>query len=389
MTIVDLIIIGAGPYGISLAAHAKAAGLSYVLLGQPMHFWKEQMPQTMFIRTNPLYISLSDSEDRWTIERFSEETGTELSSPFPRPAFIDYAFWFAEQVGVEFTPELATEVRRDSEAYEIVTRTGRHISAACVIIATGLQHFSYIPDEMRTLPPCLLTHTFGQTGFDHFRGNSVAVIGSGQSAWEAAALLYIAGSETELLFRSEEVRYAGEDNAVTGLRLIESAEQFYRQPLEEKQARWNTPRRGSVAQFLKPYVEGKVKETGGVEIVRAEAQDGGTKALLTLSNGETRLVDHIVCATGYRINLELLPFLAPELLSAIRRDTIPFHGFPLLSEHFECSIPGLYFAGPLASHSHGPAFGFIAGIAQACRSIIPHIAGANKQEESSCNQLMP
>ncbi|SFT05353.1 NAD(P)-binding domain-containing protein [Paenibacillus sp. BC26] len=371
---VDLAIIGAGPYGISLAAHAKAAGLSYALLGQPMHFWKEQMPQTMFIRTNPLYISLSDSEDRWTIARFCEETGTPLVSPFPRPAFVEYAFWFAHRAGIAFTSDLAAEITRSSHAFDIVTRTGSHLSAARIIVATGLQHFSYVPKALRSLPPSLLTHTFGQTSFDRFHGRSVAVVGSGQSAWEAAALLHLAGCDAELLFRGEKVRFSGEDNAASGLRLIESAEQFYRQPHEEKQERWNTPRRGSVALFLKPYVEGKVKATGSVEIVRADVRDDG-KAQLALSNGETRAVDHVVSATGYRINLDNVPFLAPELSGDVLREPAPFHGFPLLSEHFESSIPGLYFAGPLASHTHGPAFGFIAGLNQTCRSIIPHIVG--------------
>ncbi|WP_027091833.1 NAD(P)-binding domain-containing protein [Cohnella thermotolerans] len=375
---VDLVIIGAGPYGISLAAHAKSAGLSYVLLGQPMHFWKNQMPQTMFIRTNPRYISLSDREDRWTIDRFSDETGTPLDSPFPRPAFVDYAFWFARHAGVEFTPELAVRVDRTPEAFTVVTETGRRWTAARVIVATGLQHFSYVPDELRALPPSLLTHTFGQTDFERFRNKKVAVIGSGQSAWEAAALLHMAGSDAEILFRREAVQFAGEDNTATGLRLIESAEQFYRLPLEQKQERWNTPRRGSVALFLKPYVEGKVKTTGGVEIVRAETWGDG-QARLTLTGGETRIVDHVVSATGYRIKLDLLPFLPPALLEAVEREPEPYHGFPLLSEQFESSVPGLYFTGPLASHTHGSAFGFVAGIRQACRSIIPHIEQGKTQ----------
>ncbi|GMK40817.1 hypothetical protein PCCS19_38730 [Paenibacillus sp. CCS19] len=332
----------------------------------------------MFIRTNPLYISLSDNEDKWTIERFGEETNTPLEAPFPRPAFVEYGFWFANKAGVDFTPELATEVTHSASGYTVVTETGKRLMASRVIVATGLQHFSYIPKELRSLPPSLLTHTFGQTEFDRFKGSTVAVIGSGQSAWEAAALLHLAGSDAELLFRSEEVRYAGEDNTASGLRLIESAEQFYRQPIEVKEERWNTPRRGSVALFLKPYVDGKVKATGGVEITRAEARDDG-KAYLTLSNGETRLVDHVISATGYRIQLNLLPFLAPELLSAIHREPQPFQGFPFLSEHFECSIPGLYFAGTLASHTHGPAFGFVAGIRQSCHSIITHIVSQQER----------
>jgi cation diffusion facilitator CzcD-associated flavoprotein CzcO len=188
---VDLIIIGAGPYGISLAAHAKACGLSYILLGRPMHFWKEQMPQSMFIRTNPRYISFSDRDDALTIERFSRETNVPLESPFPRPAFVDYAFWFARHAQIAFTPELAVTLGRLHDGFSVITETGNRLSGRHVVVATGLQHFSHIPEELNGLPAELLSHTFGQTEFSRFKGQRVAVIGSGQSAWEAAALLHL------------------------------------------------------------------------------------------------------------------------------------------------------------------------------------------------------
>ncbi|MDF2836030.1 MAG: pyridine nucleotide-disulfide oxidoreductase [Paenibacillus sp.] len=376
---VDLIIIGAGPYGISLAAHAEAQGLSYDLLGEPMRFWSSKMPQNMFIRTNPRFISLSDPADKWTIDRFGLETGTELISPFPRPSFVEYAFWFARKTGIAFTPELVSRIDYVDSAYAVMTNSGNRYWGANAVVATGLQHFSYTPETFSSLPASLVSHTFGQTEFTRFRGRKVAVVGSGQSAWETAALLHMAGSEAELLFRGEEVQFAGEDNTSSGLKLIESSEQFYGLPLEQKRERWNTPRKGSVALFLKPYVDGKVKATGNASIEHAEVIAGG-QVRLTLSGGDKRVVDHVLCATGYRINLDKLPFIGRALLEAIDREEGYPH-FPLLSERFESSVPGLYFAGPLASHTHGPAFGFVAGLRQACRSIIPHIRQTQEQSK--------
>ncbi|WP_238404155.1 NAD(P)-binding domain-containing protein [Paenibacillus paridis] len=377
-----MIIIGAGPYGISLAAHAAASGISYVLLGNPMHFWSEQMPQNMFIRTNPRYISFSDKDDAFTIERYCRETGTPQRSPFPRPHFVDYAFWFARQTGVVFTRQLVDQVDSIPAGFRVMTNEGYCYEAKHAIIATGLQHYSYIPEVLRGLPPELLSHTFGHTDFNRFVGKKVAVIGSGQSAWEAAGLLHMAGSETELLFRRDAVQFAGEDNTASGQRLLDIAEQFYSLPLERKQERWHAPRQSSVAPFLRPYVEGKLPITGGAALASAEATDGG-KALLTLANKQTRLVDHVISATGYRIHLDQVPFLPDSLLQSIQREADGFHGFPLLNAQFESSIPGLYFVGPLASHTHGPAFGFIAGLRQACRSIIPHLVHSINREQAT------
>ncbi|OME80710.1 hypothetical protein BK120_18705 [Paenibacillus sp. FSL A5-0031] len=369
---VDLIIIGAGPYGISLAAHAAASKMSYVLLGKPMFFWKEQMPQNMFIRTHPRYISLSDKNDEFTIERFSCETGIELQPPFPRPHFVDYALWFAKQTDIIFTSEHVSELHYSSSSFIVITHEGKQYQAKHVVIATGLQHYSYIPPVLSSLPPQLISHTFAHRDFKPYANKKVAVIGSGQSAWEAAALLHMAGSEVELLFRRDAVQYASEDNVESGQKLLDSAEQFYLQSDQLKEERRNTPRQSSVAPFLKPYVEGKVTMTGGAAIAHAEATIDG-KVLLQLGNNETRLVDHVIAATGYQINLDQVPFLPPHVLQHIEREPYSNAKFPLLSAQFESSIPGLYFAGPLATYTHGPAFGFVAGLRQACRSIIPHI----------------
>lgn len=142
------------------------------------------MPQNMFIRTNPRYISFSDKENSLTIDRFCAETGTPLESPFPRPAFVEYAFWFARHANVEFTPELVVRLDYAASAITVTTESGTRFTGAHAIVATGLQHFSYIPDVLSGLPPSLRTHTFGQTEFNRFKGQKVAVIGSGQSAWE-------------------------------------------------------------------------------------------------------------------------------------------------------------------------------------------------------------
>lgn len=455
----DITIIGAGPYGISLAAHAAARGLSYALLGQPMQFWKDQMPPSMYIRTNPQYISLSDPDDAFTIQRYSAEAGVELTSPFPRPVFVRYALWFIERTGVEFTHEMAGRVERTNDGFAVLTTSGRRFDSRNVIVASGLQHYAHVPEPFASLPGHLTSHTFGQTDFTGFAGRRVAVIGSGQSAWETAGLLHLAGAKPELLYRREAPNYGGMDNLATGQRLIESADTFYHQPIEVKLERWNAGRQGSVAQFLKPYVEGKVPQTAGVTVDRAEPSgasarvrdgvrdgardrvrdgspdgvrdgddardgsrdnardgndarddsrdnardgdnarhdgfpdgardgddardgsrddgrnataDGGVR--LTLSNGEVREYDHVITATGYRIDLDRVPFLPASLRASIEREAHGFARFPLLSAEFESSVPGLYFAGPLASHTHGGAFGFIAGVRKACTVMIPAI----------------
>lgn len=364
----DVIIIGSGPYGISLAAHANAHNLSYKLLGYPMDFWKNQMPQNMFIRTPHEFVNLSDANDEFTLERFAKETGTELLTPLPRPIFVEYANWFAKNSGIEFTPELATNLDYDGGTFTVITERNKVLTARNVIIATGVEHYKYIPEIYQSLPSHLVSHTSGYTDFAAFRGKRVAVIGSGQSAWEAAALLHLENADVELIYRREAANYAGSREAEIFLRDL--GDVFYTLPLHEKQEEWGQSP-GSVAHFLRPYVEGKVPEFGGISVVSAVSTDDD-HIRLTLSNDEVREYDHVISASGFHIHINRVPFLTDELRQQIEREN-GYSQFPKLNERFESNIQGLYFAGPLSSHSHGPTFRFILGLKKAASTIIPSI----------------
>ncbi|WP_066363311.1 NAD(P)-binding domain-containing protein [Neobacillus drentensis] len=364
----DVIIIGSGPFGISLAAHAVSNNLKYKLFGYPMDFWSNQMPQEMFIRTPQDFVSFSDSNDRLTIHQFSEETGTELMTPLPRPIFVEYANWFAQKAGIEFTPELITQVTYKNGVYEAVSQTGERHLAKNVIVATGVEHYKYLPNFLKEFSPNLVSHTSGYTNFSQFKGKKVVVLGSGQSAWEAAGLLHRDGADVELIYRKQGPNYAGSRENEIALRDL--GDIFYKLPSEEKKEEWGQSP-GSIAYFLKPYVEGLVPQNKEVEIEKIE-QINEDEIRLVLSNGTEKIVNHIIAATGFHINVDKVPFFDQELLSTIEREE-DYSQFPKLNVSFESSLPGLYFAGPLSSHSHGPTFRFILGLKKTAFSIIPSI----------------
>jgi hypothetical protein len=84
---------------------------------------------------------------------------------------------------------------------------------------------------------------------------------------------------------------------------------------------------------------------------------------LRAKEGSDRTIvsDHIIAATGYKVNLERLPFLNADIRSKIKLVA----GTPALSRTFESSVTGLYFVGLAAAHSFGPVmrFAFGAGFA--------------------------
>jgi Thioredoxin reductase len=365
----DVVIIGAGPYGISVAAHAAAYGLSYKLMGYPMDFWKNQMPQNMFIRTPHDLVSFSDPKRKWTIHQYAKETNTKLESPLPRTVFVQYAFWFAEKTGVEFTPELVDEVSLDGGYYSIVTESGLQLEARNIVIATGIKEFQYMPSVFRGLPRSLVSHTLGYTSFETFQGKDVIVVGSGQSAWEAAALLYEAKANTQLIYRRSTPVYGGNRTQEVILRGIGNV--FYKLPRFLKRKLWQIAAETvPIARFLRPYVEGKVPQIGNTQVEHIKNMD--EKVQLSLSNGLTIIADHVIVASGFRINIDKLSFLNHDLKATIMREE-GHTEFPKLNKHFESSVKGLYFAGPLSSHSQGPTFRFILGLEKASNTIVSSI----------------
>src|SRR5215213_1267228 len=64
----NLIIIGAGPFGLAMAAHAKHLGINFIIVGRPMEFWKTNMPEGMYLRSACDWHLDPENED--TIEKF-------------------------------------------------------------------------------------------------------------------------------------------------------------------------------------------------------------------------------------------------------------------------------------------------------------------------------
>src|SRR5436309_1482509 len=69
------------------------------------------------------------------------------------------------------------------------------------------------------------------------------------------------------------------------------------------------------------------------------------------------MVDHVLLATGYQVDISRYQFLTPKLIASVRQTD----GYPQLDAGFECSVPGLHFIGAPAAWSFGPLMRFVAG----------------------------
>jgi len=385
-------IIGAGPYGLSLAAHLAARKVEHRIFGHPMLFWSRiaDAGGERYLKSFCFGTNISSPTRGSTFADYSIPRGLETFEPCSIMDFAAYGLWFQKKNVGWVEPVEAERVSKTSNGFEIVLSSGERAVAAYVVVAIGLSYFAIIPPVLGSLPDNLVTHTSKITAFAAFKGQSVAVIGAGQSALEAAALLNEAGAQPQLLVRENAVLWNARSprNASLWQRL--------RSPISGLgggRRAWVLTHFPSIAhhlsaatrtRFLKDYlppegawwlrnrIENVVPVHLSTNVAEARRDATGRAALRLLVGGKERCitVDHVVAGSGYDIDVERLAFFDPQLRAALR----PEGGAPKLNAKFEASISGLYFIGPLSQMSFGPLFRFVVGADYTARTVAAHLA---------------
>jgi cation diffusion facilitator CzcD-associated flavoprotein CzcO len=381
----DVAIVGAGPYGLSAAAHlSHVPGLQIRLFGEPMSFWAQHMPEEMCLRSPWAASHLSDPNGRLSLEAFRELQGNgHVAAPIRAVDFIRYGRWFHEQVGLAPEPHKVMRIGPAANGYRLHLEDGNALHARRVVVAGGIQPFTQRPAAFSGLPASLVTHSSEQRDFHKFGGKDVLVIGCGTSALEAAGFMNKAGARTELVMRGPGIRwprqwlhespvwwmfYGKGDVGPALMSLVIQRPTLFRRLPRQIQTWWGRRAiRPSALPRLKPTIDG-VTLTAGLSPVRARVQ--GERLRVWLSDGTERIVDHVVLGTGYRVDVRKYPFLGPDLLGQL--DTVD--GYPRLDAGFETSCPALHFLGAPAAWSFGPLMRFVAGTEFSARALAQRVA---------------
>jgi thioredoxin reductase len=390
---VAIAIIGAGPYGLSLAAHLAARKIEHRIFGRPMQFWSHVADAggDRYLRTYCFGTNISTPDPGFTFADYSRPRGLETFEPCSIGDFAAYGHWF-QQTNVPWVEPIdVAHVAGQGHGFTVALADGQRVDADRVIIAVGLTCFAVVPPALASLPPALASHTSGVTSFAAFKGRDVAVIGAGQSALEAAALLHEAGARPQLLVRKSSIRWMNRvPQARSLLRRLRSpisslgsgpkawALAHFPGAMHRLPAAWRTrlvkhhlPPEG--AWWLRERVENRMPVHTGTTVHEAR-EAAGRVALRLRVTGDSRerqlLVDHVIAGTGYDIDVERLVFLHPTLRGTIQR----LGRAPRLNATFETSVPGLSVIGPAAATSFGPLFRFVAGTEYAARVVSTHLA---------------
>ncbi len=206
----DVAIIGAGPYGLSIAAHLKALGVDFRIFGHPMHTWLAHMPKGMRLKSEGFASCLYDPDSTFTLEAYCKEKGipySDIGLPVPLEVFAAYGLEFQRRFVPELEPNLVTSLRRSAEGFQIGLDDGRRLSARRVVMAVGLTHYENMPPLLAALGENFATHSARHNTVDQFKGREVVVVGAGASALDLAALLHQAGAKVQVVARKPAIRF--------------------------------------------------------------------------------------------------------------------------------------------------------------------------------------
>lgn len=386
-------IIGAGPYGLAAAAYLRAAGVEARVFGRTMEFWRTHMPTGMLLRSSWEASHIASPGGRYTLDAFQAQRGRSVTRPIPLDCFVEYGQWFQRQVVPDLDERQVTRVEPNGAGFQLLLDDGERVYADRVVVAVGLGACSHRPRQFQGLPPELVSHSADHRDLSVFAGQRVVVVGGGQSAVECAALLAEQGAEVEIIIRAPRLhwlrRSAWLHRSPAPLRrllypptdvgppvlnwIVAWPDLFRRLPRRLQHPIARRSIRPAAAGWLAPRV-GSIRFTLGQEVTAAGV--AGSHLLLKLADGTERRVDHVLLATGYRVDVGRYAFLVDELRRALRtRD-----GYPELTDGFETSVPGLHVIGAAAADSFGPIMRFVCGTHYTGRALARRLTSISRAD---------
>lgn len=381
---IDLVIIGAGPFGLSAASFANFHQIDYMVIGKPMAFWKENIPENMYLRSGTDWHL--DPYGNYTIETFlkSRNKTPEDVKPLPLTLFLDYAEWFQEQQNINVLDKLIVKLDylEGEKKYLITLKDGKEIKAINVLIAIGFKFFKKLPVYLtKKLPAGSFTHTCDVVKFEKFKDKSVLIIGGRQSAYEWAALIVEAGAKTvHISHRHETPEFAEShwswiDPIMD--QMVDNPE-WYRTLNEKEQEEIERKFWIEDSQKLEPWLLPRIdRENIKIwplsNVVKCDEANSGLYKV-HMDNGKRLEVDHIILATGYKVDINKIPFLSSgNILPKLYIN----EGFPDLDGYLQTNLHGLYMTSMIATKSFGRFFAYIASCRTSSQIVGNHIIISN------------
>jgi thioredoxin reductase len=350
------------------------------------------MPRGMKLKSEGFASCIDDPDGSFPLSVFCKEQNLpyqDVGLPVPIETFVNYGSAFQQRFVANLEQRNVVALSAAPQGFELRLEDGERVLAKKIVVAVGVGRFAFIPPELDVLPPGRVSHSADHAEPGKMRGRDVIVVGAGASAVDLAALLHEAGARVRIVARRRSIDFhapperrprrmwerirAPRSGLGLGWRslLCEDAPLVFRAMPEEFRLRVVQRHLGPApGWFVREQVERHVPMLLGATVKSASA-NGHARLTVSTEAGEQVLeTEHVIAATGYRVDMRRLPFLDAGLRGQIRMSDHT----PVLTSRFETSVPGLFFIGPAAANCFGPLMRFACGNRFVSRRLAGYLA---------------
>jgi cation diffusion facilitator CzcD-associated flavoprotein CzcO len=399
----DVAIIGAGPYGLSLAAHLSAAGLSVRVFGKPMNTWRTSMPEGMVLKSEGFASNLWHPDGAFTLRDYCAEHGLPYQDsglPVPLKTFSDYGVAFQKRFVPTLDERWVTGLDRENDTFVLRLHDNEIVTAQRVVVAAGIASFHYTPEELDPIKGALCSHSIDHHLLGEFAGKNVLVIGGGASGVGLAALMSQKGAKVTVAARRSHIPYCsppmprslwdkirepetGLGTSWRSVACVAAPMVFYRMPRDFRHMVVRRHLGPAPGWTSRDEVERNVNVIFGARLAGAQARGDIASVSFRLDSGGEKTVeaDHVISATGFKVDMRRLQFISPTLMEKLECSDHT----PELSPHFETSIPGLFMVGIAAANSFGPLLRFAYGAGFTSRRLSRFLLKTSAKRSLSVN----
>lgn len=377
----DIAIIGAGPYGLSVAAYLNAQRISTRVFGKPMGFWLDHMPKGMHLKSDGFASNLYDPKRSYTLKHFCRDhrlSYDDASIPVALETFCRYGLAFQKRFVPNLREDAVIDVIDKPDGFALTLENNDVVTARRVVVAVGIYSFRNIPTTFQHLGSEFVSHSADHHDLSSFAGRHVVILGAGASAIDIAALLHEANASVTLVAREKAVRFhsggAAKQRSLwkrlrhpssgigPGLRArfyCDAPWLFHRFPEDLRLFLVKRTLGPAGGWFMKERFINNIPTILGFAPEAIKVVNGRIHLEIRALNGSIRqlVTDHVIAATGYKVDIQRLDFLSSRIRSKIKT----VENTPILSSSMETSVRGLYFVGAAAANSFGPVMRFAFG----------------------------
>jgi thioredoxin reductase len=272
----------------------------------------------------------------------------------------------------------------DGNTYALHLDDDEIVLANRVVIAAGIRSFYDIPAELNGIAGPLCSHSADHHALAGFAGRQVLVIGGGASGIGIAGLMSARGAHVTVAARQSRIAYcdpprprslleklqAPESGLGTGWRslaCVVAPMVFYQMPQDFRHLVVRKHLGPAPGWTSRDEVERNVSVMLGARISGSAVRGDVAAVTFRMLDGTETTVEaeHVIAATGYQVNMRRLRFIGDGIMEKL---ALAEHA-PVLSRHFETSVPGLFVVGTAAAYSFGPMLRFAYGAGFASRRL--------------------